>query len=113
MASQIRSTRSFEPAYYRPGSVVFGTQVTLDVSGLGFVEAQPLPHRQWVGINSDAMHVSWVVKPAERFPNVPTLGRIAQSPIHYLGDLVEGFEEMYRLLMSRRDSWQPTGPSRR
>lgn len=82
----------------------YDTRFTVDVSGLGFVEAQPMPHRQWTHPNTDAMHLVLGVRQRERLQNVPVVGTRAYLPIDHVTELVDGFEEMYRFLMKHRDA---------
>jgi type 2 lantibiotic biosynthesis protein LanM len=89
----------------------YDTRFTVDVSGLGFVEAQPMPHQQWVHTNTDAMHLVFGLGERERLQNVPLLGTRAQLPTDHVAELVGGFEEMYRFLMKHRDALlQKDGP---
>lgn len=82
----------------------FDTRFTVDVSGLGFVEAQPVPHYQWTHPNTDAMHLVLAVRQRDRLQNVPVLGTRAQLVTDHAAELVDGFEEMYRFLMKHRDA---------
>ncbi len=81
----------------------FDTQFSPDVSGLGFVASQPLPDRRWIHANTDTMRLGWGVKPAKLLANVPVLGTAPQTPADHVNELVDGFEEMYHLILSHRE----------
>lgn len=85
-------------------------QLTVDVSGLGGGEEQKMLAPRVQNINTDAMSVDYetvVFKAA----NAPTLKGIPLSPDDYLEDLVMGFEQMYRFLLSHQPVLlAPTSP---
>ena len=89
----------------------YDTRFTVDVSGLGFVEAQPVPHHQWTHTNTDAMHVVLAARLRDRLHNVPVIDTRAQLPGDHITEVVGGFDEMYRFLMEHRDALLETdGP---
>ena len=70
-----------------------------------------MPHREWTHPNTDAMHLVLGVRQRERLQNVPVVGTRAQLPTDHVAELVDGFEEMYRFLMTHRDALlQADGP---
>ena len=76
-------------------------QLTLDISGFGEVEEQEMSVLKLQKVNTDAMDVSYgtvTIKEANR----PTLNGTPLSPGDYLEDLIAGFEQMYRFLISHQ-----------
>ncbi|RUT06003.1 type 2 lantibiotic biosynthesis protein [Dulcicalothrix desertica PCC 7102] len=77
-----------------------------DISGFGNLEQQELLSRilQWKDINTDKMHQRYenVMMPAEK--NIPFLKEMSLSPNDYLGELVEGFQQMYHFLVEQRQN---------
>ena len=85
-------------------------QLSLDLSGFGGVEEQGLSILKLQKVNTDAMDVGYetvTVKEA----NGPTLNGTPLSPDDYLEDLMAGFEQMYRFLISHQaDMLAPDSP---
>ena len=75
-------------------------QLALDLSGLGGVEEHGLSVLKLQNINTDAMDLDYETVTLIKQANAPTLNGILLSPDDYLEDLVTGFEQMYRFLIS-------------
>jgi type 2 lantibiotic biosynthesis protein LanM len=86
----------------------FGVErsIAFDLSGLGSVEAQPIPIPvpTWKFINTDDMRKGYEMMDRPLQANIPTLNGVALSPNRYLRELVTGFEQMYRFLIQQRDT---------
>jgi type 2 lantibiotic biosynthesis protein LanM len=80
-------------------------RVAYDISGLGSVEPQPTPAPmpRWRGVNSDDMHRVWEPCAMPVLENVPMLDGRALRPEDHLDEIVAGFRELYRFLMTRPD----------
>lgn len=80
--------------------------IAYDLSAFGSVEAQstPDPVPVWRFINTDNMHKGYEIIDRPLQANVPTLNGVTLSPNTYLRELVSGFEQMYRFLVSQRDT---------
>lgn len=82
------------------------SSIARDFSGLGSVDAQPVPIPMpvWRDINTDDMHQGYekIDRPVEA--NIPTLNGVALSPNNYIDELVKGFEQMYRFLIRQREA---------
>jgi type 2 lantibiotic biosynthesis protein LanM len=76
-------------------------RLTLDLSGLGGVEELGLSVPQLQNINTDAMDLGYETVTIKQ-ANAPILKGIPLSPNDYLEDLVGGFEQMYRFLISHQ-----------
>jgi type 2 lantibiotic biosynthesis protein LanM len=79
-------------------------QSSIDITGLGGKAGQytPWPVAQWQEVGTDAMHL--VRQPAQMFtgPNRPRLHDREVDPLDYRDCLLEGFQQMYCLLMQYR-----------
>ncbi|MGB3636549.1 MAG: type 2 lanthipeptide synthetase LanM family protein [Rivularia sp. (in: cyanobacteria)] len=77
-----------------------------DIGGFGSLDQQALLLRisQWKYINTDKMHQQYEnrIMPAEK--NIPFLKEIPLSPNDYVGELVEGFQQMYNFLIKQRQN---------
>lgn len=84
-----------------------------DVGGLrgDQVPLGPVAERVWSGLGTDALTVA-----EQRLPVGPKANRVlleghVQSPEDHADDMVEGFEQMYRAVLSHRDALlAPDGP---
>ncbi len=77
-------------------------RLDVDFSGLGGVEGQEISSFKFKNINTDAMNVESEVSILTE-ANMPTIDGIALSPKDYLADLVVGFKQMYRFLLTHRE----------
>ncbi|WNZ43909.1 type 2 lanthipeptide synthetase LanM family protein [Leptolyngbya boryana CZ1] len=78
---------------------------SFDVSGLGKLEEQSIPTSTWKHINTDGMQVTYdsFSQVLEQKSNVPTLKDRLATPESYIGEIVTGFEQMYRWLIQHRE----------
>lgn len=78
--------------------------IAYDVSGLGSVYPQLSPWKllQWQSVNTDNMHQIYQTVMIPLAKNVPILNEMPLSPNDYLEELIDGFGQMYRFLMKRR-----------
>ncbi|WP_219892029.1 type 2 lanthipeptide synthetase LanM family protein [Chamaesiphon polymorphus] len=76
-----------------------------DFSGLGSVDPQQSPKRLpvWKSINTDDMRLEYEIETMPIQANVPVLNGVALSPHDYIEELVTGFKQMYRFLLSRQE----------
>lgn len=80
-----------------------GEQHPVDMSGFGATETQNLTQLTWYDINADGMRLGYTTICSEPNDNLPILNGNPQSPEDYLEALVDGFEVMYRWLLSHRN----------
>ena len=108
-ASETESVRLFWGSVLRTGLLPrwsFGAdrRIAYDISGLGSSSAQQAPRKmpRWQAINTDDMHLrtETVTMPVQK--NVPFLADSPLSLNNYQGQIVAGFEQMYRFLMQHQ-----------
>lgn len=77
----------------------------IDVSGLGGAPGQFSPHRvmRWEGVGTDEMRIVRERVEVSRAGHRPTLEGHEVNVLSYRQELVEGFADMYRLLLACRD----------
>ena len=80
------------------------TSIPCDLSALGAVEPQatPIEVPHWKSINADDMDVYYESIALPRHGNAAMLNGTILSPGDHVEDLVQGFAEMYRLLLRQR-----------
>lgn len=83
---------------------LINNRIPYEISALGSVETQELPIRlpNWEAVNTDEMRLNYQTGTIPVKANVLILDGKALSPNDYLDELIQGFEQMYRLLMARR-----------
>jgi type 2 lantibiotic biosynthesis protein LanM len=76
----------------------------IDDSGLGGIEEQKVidRKRKWENVNTDDMVMEYETAIIPTQANTVILGDTIVSPNHYLKEIIDGFETMYRLLASQR-----------
>jgi len=77
-------------------------QIRLDMSGLGAVQDHTIPSLRWQHINTDGMVLDYEDINISTEANVPTLHDVSASSGDFVDEIVDGFEQMYRWLMSQR-----------
>lgn len=79
--------------------------VAFDLSGLGSVESQPapIPMPVWKFINTDDMQQGFETMNRPLQKNIPMLDGVPLSPNEYIDELVTGFEQMYRCLVTYKE----------
>ena len=86
----------------------------VDISGLGARAGQVTPYlrRRWRHVNTDAMTLEQEPIRIETEAHLPRLGDDAPLRVsHYSTELIEGFQDMYRLLVRHREALgAPDGP---
>ncbi|MEW5985978.1 MAG: type 2 lanthipeptide synthetase LanM family protein [Chloroflexota bacterium] len=87
-----------------------GTRIAYDISGLGGDGEQAPPYRSpvWRAINTDQVALSYDFVPMRPRANLPTLRGKPVPVTAFANQVVEGFEQMIRFLIARRDTL--TGP---
>jgi type 2 lantibiotic biosynthesis protein LanM len=73
--------------------------LSIDLSGLGKLEAQTAPSPIWKNINTDGMTVDYEEIDFAPKANVPQLNGIPVIPKQFIAEIVTGFDRMYRWLM--------------
>ena len=95
------------PQWYKQGNEGFAR----DLSGLGGVEEQELSVMKLNNINTDAMDLDYEKITLQLQNNAPILNGTSLSPQDYLEELVEGFEQMYRLILLHQSTLlEPDSP---
>src|SRR5262249_14400360 len=74
-----------------------------DPSALGGIGGDEVPTEVWQGVETDGMAREVVRGLTARNGNVPFAASDEANPGRYVQDVVAGFQEMYSLLMARRD----------
>ncbi|HEX2915075.1 MAG TPA: type 2 lanthipeptide synthetase LanM family protein [Chloroflexia bacterium] len=79
--------------------------ISPDASGLGGQAGQLSPRaiKRWEGFGTDEMRVVHKQVPLEGADNRPRLDGVEANVEDYLDEVVTGFEEMYRLLVKKRE----------
>ena len=79
-------------------------RVAYDISGLGSTNPQQVPRKmqRWQAINTDDMHLRSETGTMPVKKNVPLLADSTLSPNDYQGQIVTGFEQVYRFLMQHQ-----------
>lgn len=78
--------------------------IAYDTSGLGSTEPQPASAFPcWQSSNTDSMSLRYetVTLPSQK--NVPFLGNVTLSSNEYHGQIIDGFERMYRFLIKHKE----------
>ena len=77
-----------------------------DISGLGGFGGRETPLRvpQWENINTDLMKLTYEKFVTQASNNVPFLDSEPVPPQQHIEDLVEGFRQMYRFILSNQES---------
>ena len=81
------------------------SSVVYDVSALGGIDPQasPVAVPAWVHVNTDDMDVRFQPAMLPSLANVVVFAGAPESPAEHVGDIVQGFTSVYRLLSERRD----------
>ena len=86
-----------------------------DISALGCVAGQPASRRilRWHRINTDQMFTRYEEGVIEARQNVARLAGRTLAPIEFEKEVIQGFSDMYRLVIAHRDALRdPDGPLR-
>jgi type 2 lantibiotic biosynthesis protein LanM len=67
-------------------------------------EAQSPEMLTWKNVNADGMAYEMGEIPFRAAENIPSIGDRALDPTDHVGELVQGFQQMYRLLIERRQT---------
>ncbi len=72
-----------------------------DISGLGTMAGQEVPYQQirWFDVNTDQMSLRRATTYAKTGASAPTLNDTPVSANHYLTEIIQGFSEVYDLLL--------------
>src|SRR5262249_37179415 len=83
-----------------------------DISALGSVPpTSAIQVPQWHNVNTDQMARVKKERVAPEYKAVAYLRQDVMSPNDYADEIVEGFQQMYRFFLERRESFQlPGGP---
>jgi type 2 lantibiotic biosynthesis protein LanM len=86
-------------------------RIAYDISGLGGYADQALPYRmpKWVHVNSDRMALTFEQGKVPPRANVPRLDDTSVPLDGHLEAVMEGFEEMYRFLLTQREPLLASG----
>jgi lantibiotic modifying enzyme len=82
--------------------IVANNFLSIDLSGLGKLEAQTAPSPIWKDINTDGMTVDYEEIDFAPKANVPHLNGVPATPERFIAEIVTGFDRMYRWLMQHR-----------
>ena len=77
-----------------------------DISGLGGIEKQDMSYqkRVWKNVNTDRMKFEYECVRTKPRTNIPVLKGESLLSYNYAGEIIEGFEQMYRFLMEHREN---------